>query len=58
MQGIVPVHALRGISFSLEKDDFVAILEPFKSGKSTLLYLVRAIDRLTEGSVGQGYGRI
>jgi len=49
--GKTVIHALRGLSFAIEKGDFVAVMGPSGCGKSTLLNMVGCIDMPTAGSV-------
>ena len=46
--------ALDGVSFQVEKGEFVGIMGPSGAGKSTLLNLIATIDRATEGSISLG----
>lgn len=51
MQGKIPVHALRDVSFDVEKGEFLSIVGPSGSGKSTFLSMIGLLDRPTNGSV-------
>ncbi len=49
--GKVEVPALRGVSFAIERGEFVSIVGPSGSGKSTLFYLLGGLTRATTGKV-------
>jgi putative ABC transport system ATP-binding protein len=49
--GKIDVPALRGISFSVQKGEFVSVVGPSGSGKSTLFYLLGGLTRADSGRV-------
>jgi putative ABC transport system ATP-binding protein len=49
--GDTAVHALKGVSFSVPKGEYVAIVGESGSGKSTLLNMIGALDVPTSGKI-------
>lgn len=49
--GSIDIHAVAGISFSIEQGEFVVILGPSGAGKSTVMNIIGGMDLPTAGSV-------
>ena len=49
--GAAQVKAIDGVSFSVNRGEFIAVVGASGSGKSTLLHMIGGVDRPTTGKV-------
>jgi putative ABC transport system ATP-binding protein len=49
VMGDEEIHALRGVSFEIKRNEYVAIIGPSGSGKSTLMNLIGCLDTPSRG---------
>lgn len=47
----VTTNVLRGLSFNINKGEFLSIIGPSGSGKTTLLYVLSGLEKYTSGSI-------
>ncbi len=57
-RGTEDIHVLEGVNLQVPQGEFLALMGPSGSGKSSLLNLIGGLDRPTQGSVVVGGERI
>jgi len=56
--GAEEIHALRGLSLTIERNEYVAIIGPSGSGKSTLMNLIGCLDTPSRGEYHLGSRKV
>ncbi|MBN1524264.1 MAG: ABC transporter ATP-binding protein [Spirochaetales bacterium] len=49
--GKTTIHAIKGVSFEIDRGEFLSVVGPSGCGKTTLLNIIGCIDKPTEGTV-------